>query len=349
MAGDYLGVLPRQDPLYPFLSSEVLNKVLGYPGEDWVFDVHRLEKLPVNWYIYRYTERSTGISLVGKFYGNKYLYGGQLCGPEQRARLMQWEFENLSLLRGAGFDQPPFQVVRPLAVSPAINCVLVMEYAAGYDLNHYIRGAIFARGEQELLDRVGLVALFLARLHALAQVPLPSRRSALAYIDENVRQLNRMQLISWEQSRRIEDLRGRWVSSGNLDEFTPGPIHNDAVPSHFVFTGTDQLTLIDLERLTTGDRAVDLGTLVAEIKQMFYWYTGSLWSGERYIRHLYRTYFNCLPPGSEDFESLTMRGRFYMGCTQLRMGLVDWMDAGYRRRLIDDAEACMQIKQPENK
>jgi thiamine kinase-like enzyme len=120
-------------------------------------------------------------------------------------------------------------------------------------------------------------------------------------------------------------------------------IHGDATPANFIFEEGAGVTAIDLERLRRGDRATDLGYIAAELKHLFFWYADDLAASESYIQHFYQSYVNYMQAGDESLVSLAARGRFYMGCTELRISRNAWLDLPYRRRLIEHALGCLAL------
>ena len=341
MSGEYIGVLSTNDLLYDLLADEIVDRVLGFGVCRPVFDVYRLDSSST---VFRYADRRTFVNLVGKFYGNKWLHGRQTGETELRAMLMQREFDNLQRLRALGLDHYPHRVVRPLGVSVPINCVLVEDFASGPDLNFYIREATHYGKGDELRSRLTDVAWFLADMHNRSETnELVNDALALAYLDKVIGQLAYWDIISAHQRQRLACLRKRWAASRILGIGQQVLIHGDANPTNFRFSGEHGVTIIDLERLQPGDRAADLGCVVAELKHLFWWYSHDSWASEQYIQHLYATYTSYLHEGAEDFAALITRGRFYMGCYELHIGLNAWLDLGYRRRLIENAEECLMI------
>jgi aminoglycoside phosphotransferase (APT) family kinase protein len=340
MAGDYVGVLSAEDPLYALLTRDVLGRELGVSLAAPVFDAYRLHPSAT---AYRYEERRSGLALVGKFFGNKWIDGAQTGGRERRAALMRREFANLRRARALGLDAPPYQVVRPLAADEAINCVLVEAFAPGPDLGEAVRAAALHGQADMLHDRVGAVAGFLARLHLRSRANAPvGPAEPLEYMGKLIAQLEDWQVIGAEQRRRLARLRERWAASGRLAAAQRSLLHGDATPAHFLFDGGG-VTAIDLERMREGDPAADLGCVAAELKHLMFWHRGDAWAAEPFIQQFYAAYAAALELPRADFAALTERCRFFMGCYELRIGRNSWLDLGYRRRLVEEAEACLAI------
>lgn len=335
----YLGVLPAGDPLHGFLRKDVLEGALGLEGCAPVFDVYALAEGST---LFRYVDRQTGADVVGKFYGNKWLYASQNGEPELRASLMWRELHNLERVRALGLDAPPRCVVRPLAASEERNCVLVEEHAPGTALETHVREAAQSGQGGPLTTRLGEVSRFLADLHERSRTEEsldPGR--ALRILDKYTGQLAYWKVIGGSDRERLVRLGERWADSGILAAGRQGLVHGDATPLNFIHEGEHRLTVIDLERLWPGDPAEDLGCLVAELKHLFFWYAHEPWGSEPYIQHVYGTYASCRE--GEDFGLLTERGRFHMGCVLLRIARNSWLDLDYRRRLVEIAETCLQI------
>lgn len=340
MSGRYVGVLSSADPLHRFLAEEVLREALAENGDgESVFDVYQLDGSGT---VFHYADRWSSVGVVGKFYGSKWLHGRQSGEHDLRASLMRREFENLRKARALGFTGPPHRVVRPFSVSEKLNCVLVEEYAPGNDLHFAIEQAIFHGQQERLRAQLADVAWFLADLHneSLQGFQVDQRRP-ISYLDKMIRELAFWAIIPPGEERGLAGLRDQWAGDAALGGVGAVLIHGDATPTNFVFRGDHDLAAIDLERLHPSDRAADLGRVAAELKHLFWQYTQDRWASEPYIQHFYGSYVRHLPAVADTEARLTNRGRFYMGCDLLRISRNHWLDLGYRRQLIREAQACL--------
>ena len=335
-----IGTLPESDAMHAFLTEEVLCGRLGFPPKQYRFDAHRFDASGV---VMRYVECEHFVDLVVKYYGRKWLDGRQSGQPQRRAELMHREFRNLEVARGLGLDWQPHRIVRPLALCEALECALVEEYAPGRNLEDYVRRAIDDAAMGDLMERLTDVAWFFADLHARSATDAATDR------ERPVEDLARLaaELAHWEiigagTHTAIAEAAGRWKASALLRPPRSVLIHGDATPTQFIFARDHDLTVIDLEHLRRADAAADLGRLAAELKHQFFWRTGDRWSSEPYIQHLYGSYGR-FAGDAEDFERLTRRAQFYMGCDELRICRNHWLDLGYRRELVDEARACLAI------
>lgn len=335
-------VLGTQDPLYRFLAESVLGVRLGFGDTRLVFEAYPLD---ADGTVVRFSERQTGVELVGKFYGRKWIAGWQQGAPELRRQLMHREYDNLQRLRTLGLDGYPHCVVRPLATCEDLDCLLVEDHVPGPDLESFVRQASQAGQTTVLHARLADLASFLFDLHQRTETPDPVEPSrALGYLDKLVGQLSRWRITSVAERRRLTALRQRWAERGVLELGRRVLTHGDPIPPHFLFAGPHGVTTIDLERLWPGDRAADLGCVVAELKHLFFLYTGDRWASEPSIRHFYDCYNALLPRSSgEDLPLLTERGRFHMGCYLLRIARNSWLDLDYRRCLLAEAQACLAL------
>ena len=335
-------VLERSDPLYAFLRDEVLRRALGLPDPEPDFCVRPLDGN--NGVVFRFHDRRTCVNLAGKFYGRKWICGSQTGNDDLRRQLMLDEFDNLTLLRRIGFDSFPHHVVRPLAVSEDCGCLLVEEFAPGVNLHHSIWLAFAHNCPEQLLDRVRDAGGCLADLHNRTRTGIELEPgSGVQYLTKVIGQLAHWNIIEADQRCRLENLRDRWQASGVLREGEQTLIHGDATPEHFLYSGDHDVTLIDGETAQLGDPAMDLGYLVGELKHLAVSYGDDSWAAEPYIQHFYSIYAGLLPDCAEDLATLTTRGRFYMGCCELRICRNAWIDMKHRRRLLGDAEACLSI------
>jgi hypothetical protein len=341
MINQYAGTLSDKDLLYDFLAVEVMEKILGFNSHKSVFDVFSLDNSRT---VFRYVDRRSFVDLVGKFYGSKWIDGQQTGNPQLRAELMQREFDNLQELRALGLNTYPHCIVRPLAVNRLVSSVLVEEFVSGVRFDSYIWEAINWGKGDELRRKLKDLAWFLADLHNRSQKSDAANQTrGLSYFDKIVDHLFYWQIISSSQRQYFFDLRNRWAASGILGTSRLVLTHGDPIFPNFFCQGEHGIIGIDMERLWAGDRAMDLGCIVAELKHLFYLNSHDIWGSEPYIQHFYESYFSYLPRDVEDFTTLTSRGRFYMGCYELRISRNAWLDLGYRKALIDEAERCLRI------
>ena len=339
MSGWHVGVLSADDPLHRFLAEEVLGETLAVDGSKAEFDVYQLD---VSGTVFHYADRQSSVGVVGKFYGHKWLHGSQSGETDLRASLMQREFENLKKARALGFTGPPHHVVRPFTVSERLNCVLFEEYAPGHDLHFAIDQAIHHGQHERLAVWLADVAYFLAELHNQSSQGFqvdPLR--PIRYLDQLISELISWDILQPEGQQRLVRLRDQWAGEGALDGVDAVLIHGDATPTNFLFRADHDLAAIDLERLNPSDRAADLGRVAAELKHLFWLYTQDRWASEPYIQHFYGSYVRHLHATADTKVTLTNRGRFYMGCDLLRISRNDWLDLGYRRLLIQEAQECL--------
>ncbi len=334
------GVLTPPEPLYAFLVDAITRSSLGPPDDAYEFRVNDIQG---DGTIVKYSDVRSTVTLVVKYYGRKWINGRQSGDRELRAELMAQEYDNLETVRGLGLTDPPHGVVRPLAMSEAHDCALVLEYVPGEDLDVRIRRSVEHGATEELFAGVIAVGRFLADLHGRsAKEPLADCGArGTDYVAAVTNELVRWEIVNSAEAKEFVDVAARWRDSGRLCPPRSALIHGDATPKHFRFTANDQLTVIDFERLRRTDPASDLGRMAAELKHLFFFYAGDRWASEPYIEALYRSYSERAGEHGEDFFALTERAQFYMGCDELRICRNHWLDMHYRHRLIQEARACL--------
>lgn len=330
---EIIGQLQEDDPLYGFLATEVLRIGIARP----IFDVYALNNSSV---AYRYQLRSSELSVVGKFYGNKWINGCQNGHYQLRAELMRREFANLATVSALGLDEP----VRPLAMNAEISYVLFEEFAPGISLYDLIRNAL-ERGETDVLFvALDHTAHFLAKLHNRLHVnSLFNPNDDLAHLRRVADDLVRWRIIDAGERTVLLDLCRSWDAYFPLRPASAVLIHGDATPLHFLFDADHRVKVVDWERLQAGDRAMDLGYLAAEIKHVCTLHANAPRAGEPYISHIYHRYTHYADGQAGPFEALTDRGRFYMGLCLLQMCRNDWLELDYRRHLLLEAKSCLTI------
>jgi len=278
--------------------------------------------------------------LSAKYYGRKWIRGSLTGSEELRTELLEREFANMELLRDAGFRDRPYFVPRPLAKVPGIEWLLLEEFVDGVNLHHAIWEAVTTGSDEALLHALDLTTGALARLHETPLTPaLMPPKDPYVYLHKIVRQLREWDIIDEGHAARLIDRCEAWKRSGILGDGAYTMVHGDATPEHFLVSG-DTLGMIDFESVRRDDPARDLGYLAAEIKHLFWSYSGDPHVAEPYTRHMHASYGRASRRGD---PSLTNRSRYYMACGELRIGRNSWLPLDYRRRLIEEAEECWRL------
>lgn len=335
MADNYLGLLDPADPLHPFLA-RAYRQVLGQQVAHPVFDVFAADAKGV---IYRYVERSSGVDVACKFYGNRRFDDDGPAGQARIAALLWREFANLQRVWALGLNQPPYRVVRPLAVNPEINYVLVEEFAAGPKLDDYLKSALHSGDATALRQRLGDLAGFLAALHGHSQSSQPvDQAGGLAYLAKVIGQLAAGGVIDADQRSRLERARDCWAARGTLQEAPRVLVHGDITPVNLVFGGHGAVIAIDLERLHEADAARDVGMLLAELRHAYFRTTGDADAAAPLAEHVLCAYSAARGLTDTEAASLRVRCRFYIGTMLLRISRNDWLDMHYRQLLSAEGE-----------
>jgi aminoglycoside phosphotransferase (APT) family kinase protein len=327
MSNSYLGTLDRRDPLYEILIDKVCPDV-----HDPRFHVRRLSSSNV----YHYTEESTRIAIIGKFFRLD-------DNRAERVSRIQGEYDNLLAVRGYGFSGSPNYVVRPITRDFRVGLALVAEYIEGKDLDHFIRAAI-CRGENGLLKKkLARLGSFLHALHARTITPRAVRAEPLFdYFIKIVDKLGRQTLLDGDGRHRLVHLAETWLNRDLFHGLNGSLVHGDATPTNFLFPEGGDIVAIDLERMKETDMAYDVGMVCGELKHAFLWRTANPQSAEPFIRHFLDVYAGHFPDAGGAFRAITARNPFYMAMAELRIARNEYLQWEYRKRLVHEASECLR-------
>jgi hypothetical protein len=285
--------------------------------------------------VFLYRENHQHLSVVGKPYQFGSMPGAHAWAHAER------EFENLRLLRddfGMGEDQ--FQVVRPLGKNALLSSLVVVGFAPGKPLEHYICKTIYDGQGYRLYDKLGKLAAFFRKLHYNTGI---AREVSLGlpqwYLDRVLENLGRWS-PGQNESQSLRHTAADWFYRHDMLEDNEVIVHGDATPTNFLFDN-DRVTAIDLEKMKRADRCWDLGFVAAELRHHFLWRTGDASRAEPFIGHFLWEYAG---PDMEFFRRITRRLPFFMALGFLRIARNSWLGDNYRRMLLREATACLQYR-----
>lgn len=331
----YRGYLARTDPLYGYLRDDILPQV-GFHGASADFRVFRLQASNP---VYLYQHKDSHTYLIGKFFN-----GAAHRSPESSFHHMEREFNNLNHLRSIGFASHPHYIARPLGRNAGLNCILVQEFRHGVSLNDVILQAIRASARESLFQKLAALAYFLATLHnRTATAWRVDMNRDCAYFDRIMGQLQTRGHIGWGEAEDFHRLKDRWREKACMWEDHQVLVHGDVTPTNILFGDGLAVTAIDLERMTLADRVFDVGRVAAEIKHYFMQYAGDPWLAEPFIGHFLWEYAGHFPDRDSAFQSIVRRAPFHLGMTLLRIARNAWIADAYRRRLLDEARATLEV------
>lgn len=321
----YLGKLNYCDPMYEVLYHQVFSYV-----NSPVFHVTQMSRR-----VYKYTEEKSGASVVGKFF--------QLDDPKyERVQRIKGEYDNLHTIRSYGFDIRPHYVARPITKNEMIGLALVEEFIYGWELDHYIKKAVYNGDASALHHKLWQLALFLYDLHRRTELPESANLDSVrAYFLKIIYKLARQTLICEGEIGHFIKLIDKWFSSGILNAQS-SLLHGDVTPTNFIFTEYGDVVAIDLERIKRGDVAYDIGMVCGELKHSLLWRTGNLNASEVFIRGFLESYSSNFPDRHEAFRNITARNPFYMAMTELRIARNDFLEWNHRKMLVNEALQCLK-------
>ena len=323
-----------QDTLHAHLRDVVLPRLgLEVPQPD--FESICLNKQQS---VFRYRERKTRTSVVGKFFGSRC----PRTGSDPRRDLSR-EFRNLVTIRKRGLDKDPYRVVRPLSKNEKINCLLVEEFIRGHDLDYYIEKAACEGQNQRLMEKLEILADFLARLHSLPTESGDVDFSKISsYFRSIVETLARVGVIDSHMGKEFYRLCHYWEQNRAMRKERPVLVHGDATTTNFIFHREEGITAIDLELMRVTDRVYDIGFLTAEIKHHFAWRIIRAEAAEPFIRNFLWAYCQKLRNPESAFREITYRNRFFMSLGELRIARNRWLPWEHRKWLAEEALRCLQ-------
>jgi aminoglycoside phosphotransferase (APT) family kinase protein len=334
MKGKYLGYLSRQDPLYGFLTYDILRRIDVYAPHP----EYRVFKLVASNTVYLYEEKQTRACVVGKFFGPT--FGWDRNRAMARA---EREYGNLETLRGSGLVGCPHHVIRPLGLHYDLGCLLVQEHYRGEALSQAINGAIHQGHEAHLFWRLKALGYFLATQHnRTANGQGVDFEEDCRYLDHLLGDLLAQQRIDCRDADEFRWLRDQWRAQPAMWQDQQVWLHGDATPANFLFGGGLDVAAIDLERMKRGDRVFDVGRIAGELMQAFLNATGDKNRAEPFIGHFLWEYACHFPDRYRAFRSITERTPYYMGLTLLRIARNSWVSPTYGRTLIEQAKQLLR-------
>ena len=334
MNGTYVGRLPEKDPLHDYLQHDIQPQINGSSNHA----DYRVFRLNGSNDVYMYEDRKSGAKVVGKFF-----LSSRKKDADRAAARLTGEFENLCMMRDYSMTGYPHHVVRPLGRNYSLNALLVTENCEGELLSDVIYSAIYIGGQARLFEKLTALAYFLASFHnrTAIGVGVDFNQDCL-YMDHLIGDLRNIGAIGGDEAHQLYHLRDQWRDQPNMWEDQQVIVHGDATPDNFMFGSGLNVTALDLERSKRADRVFDTGRIAGELKHFFMRATGDPSAADPFIGHFLWEYACHFPNRDSAFRSITGRTPFYMGITLLRISRNDWIEAGYRRRLIHEAKECLR-------
>ncbi|MCK9387986.1 MAG: aminoglycoside phosphotransferase family protein [Sulfuritalea sp.] len=334
MSGTYVGRLSEGDPLHGYLQHDIQPQINGTSGSSG----YRVFRLNGSNDVYLYEDRHTGSKVIGKFF----LSSRKKNAAKAGSRLTR-EFDNLHMMRDYGLMGYPHDIVRPLGRNYAMNALLVTECCEGQLLSEVILEAIRSHDHGKLYHKLTALAYFLSSFHNRTAIGVGVNfHEDCDYMDSLIAKLREIWAIGGDEARELYWLRDQWRSQPKMWQDQQVIVHGDATPENFMFGNGLEVIAFDLERTKHADRVFDTGRIAGELKHFFMRATGNRDAADPFIGHFLWEYSCHFPNRDSAFESITGRTPFYIGITLLRIARNNWIDAGYRHRLIAEAKECLR-------
>lgn len=324
---EYLGHLPKTDPLYQYLKEEIMPQI-GVNNLDTV----RVFGSKSSHAVYIYEDKISCKRVVGKFFAV-----GE-SDIEKAKRKLHREYNNICEFKKylGNFHY----VARPLGIKEELDCLLVIEYCYGTALDAVIKEAINNKNESYLFDKLSALGNFLSTIHNnSAQSNKVNFQSICLYFENIIKQLDG--ILYPGEADYFYNLCQRYKDNPNMYQDNEVLVHGDATPSNFFFGDDQHVITFDLERMHRSDRMFDTGRIAGEIQHFFLVNTSNKYLAEPFIGHFLWQYCKNFPDQQRAFESITSRLPFYMGMTLLRIARNTYLTNDYRRKLIEEAKLTL--------
>lgn len=333
MIGTYLGRLPASDPMHNYLQYEIQPQISGASDRS----SYRVFGLNGSNDVYLYEDRDTGSKVIGKFF-----LSSRKKNAARAATHLTHEFDNLCMMRDYGLTGH-HHVVKPLGRHYSMNALLVTEYSEGQLLSEVILDAIHRGDHGKLYHKLTALAYFLSSFHNRTAIGVGiDFHEDCSYMDRLIDKLRNIQAIGWDEAQELYWLRDQWRNQGRMWQDQKVFVHGDATPDNFMFGNGLDVIAFDLERARRADRVFDTGRIAGELKHFFMRATGNRHAADPFIGHFLWEYACHFPNRESAFRSITGRTPFHIGITLLRIARNNWVDAEYRRRLINEAKECLR-------
>ncbi len=287
--------------------------------------------------VYLYEDRDTGSKVIGKFF-----LSSRKKDAAKAATHLTHEFDNLCMMRDYGMTGH-HHVVKPLGRHYSMNALLVTEYSEGQLLSEVILDAIHRGDHGKLYYKLTALAYFLSSFHNRTAIGVGvDFHDDCSYMDRLINKLRHIQAIGWDETQELYWLRDQWRNQARMWEDQKVLVHGDATPDNFMFGNGLDVIAFDLERTKRADRVFDTGRIAGELKHFFMRATGNRHAADPFIGHFLWEYSCHFPDRESAFRSISGRTPFHIGITLLRIARNNWIDAEYRRRLINEAKECLR-------
>ncbi len=333
MSKIYLGRLPQSDPMHNYLQHNIQPQISGDSRDS----TYRVFGLNGSNDVYMYEDRNTGSKVIGKFF-----LSSRKRNADKAATRLTREFDNLCMMRNYGMTGH-HHVVRPLGRHYSMNALLVTEYSDGQLLSEVITNAIHRGDHGTLYHKLTALAYFLSSFHnRTANGEGVAFHEDCDYMDSLIDKLREQWATGGGEAQELYWLRDQWRSQPRMWQDQQVMVHGDATPENFMFGNGLEVIAFDLERTKRADRMFDTGRIAGELKHFFMRATGDRNAADPFIGHFLWEYACHFPDRENAFRAITGRAPFYIGITLLRIARNSWIDAPYRRRLIDEAKECLR-------
>lgn len=331
---DYLGHLPKNDPLYEYIRWEIQEKINLSGSLEY-----RVFKMRASNNVYLYEETQSNIRIIGKFY-----FRNSSIDRHMAHQALTHEYECLNYMRTQGFcGEDCHYIARPLGMNSDLNELLLEEACYGETLTNIIERSIQENNTKLLYEKLTALAFFLSKFHNRTAIANPvDFRPVTQYARRMADYLLEKNYISNHRHGKMHQLFSNWGDWPIMWSDNQVVVHGDATPENFLFGDGMHVISFDLERLRRADRLFDVGRLAAELGHFFQLHTHSRINAEPFIGHFIWEYSCHFPDREAAFAAITQRLPFYMGINYLRIARNSYFSWDYRQSLLNAGMECLK-------
>lgn len=281
---------------------------------------------------------------VGGVRVNVKLFGktrGRINHTYEPKKEMFNEFQVLKEYEKKGFCTGRYQVVRALGVCEELDCALATMYADGISLQQLIiEVASGKRNAGDLYMGLEMQAGLLRRIHTEmpASFTIDTTEMFFSYM-KSILYLEELGLLDGYH-RRIMKGMTRWFDFPPLFNQRGVTVHGDANPSNFKINN-GIIYAFDLERSKPRrSPALDLGTIVGELRHQFGDHGKGCEKADPYVRHFLSSYAK----SENELKGLLEIMPFFVSQSLFKIAMLGYWSKEHRRYLLEEGTRQIEVK-----
>lgn len=256
-------------------------------------------------------------------------------------REMEAEYDMLKEYEKKGFDHGRYRVVPALGANESLDCALATMYVGGYSLQSIIYDVIEGKTDEDgLYLALELTAGLLKKIHTtMPQTPHVNGSDMFYDYLKSMLYLEEQNALDGFHRRTLKGL-SRWYNYRPLFEQRGVTVHGDANPSNFKIDD-GVIYAFDVERSRRGmSAALDVGTVIAELRHHFAYRTGDSRNSDPYVNHFLRAY----APGERVLDRLKAMLSFFISQSFFKIAMLGYWKPEYKKWLVEEGVRSIEVK-----